>query len=291
MRKFKSYFTAAAVMACLSAATAEAHSVTYVSGKGSDTNNCFSPATPCRTFQRAVNQTVAGGEVKALDPADYSPVTITKSITITGVQGAGIDTTGGTAITLNPSSAITVGLDHLIIQNVNGSGSAGVTSGPTGITQLRMTHCKVKGYETGIEPSRGGYFLIADTVITNSTTGIVLTEAPGTLDHVLLDSNTTGVSGQRGFTLSVVDTIASNNGTGFSFAGGPTVAFVHSTIIANGTGVEIAGALATFANSTIELNGTGINILTGAAISFGDNHIKRNGTDVKGGTLTNVGTQ
>jgi hypothetical protein len=83
------------------AAPAQAHPVTYVSGKGSDSNDCFSPATPCRSFQRAVNQTVAGGEVKALDPADYFPVTITKSISLTGVPGAGIDTNGGTGISVS----------------------------------------------------------------------------------------------------------------------------------------------------------------------------------------------
>jgi hypothetical protein len=55
------------------AAPAEAHPVTYVSGKGNDANDCFSPATACRTFQRAVNQTVAGGEVKTLDPAIILP--------------------------------------------------------------------------------------------------------------------------------------------------------------------------------------------------------------------------
>ncbi|MBO0733594.1 MAG: hypothetical protein J2P49_04610 [Methylocapsa sp.] len=69
------------------AVPAEAHSVTYVSGKGTDLNDCSSPAKPCRTFQRAINQIPSGGEVKALDPADYSPVTLHYPITITGVPG------------------------------------------------------------------------------------------------------------------------------------------------------------------------------------------------------------
>jgi hypothetical protein len=48
----------------------------------------------------------------------------------------------------------------------------------------------------------------------------------------------------------------------------------------------------TIASSTIEGNGTGIAIEAFAtATRFGDNHIKDNGTDVKFGTLTNVGTQ
>jgi hypothetical protein len=58
---------------CLTAAPAQAHPVTYVSGKGNDSGDCSSPINPCRSFQFAVNQTPAGGEVKALDPANYFP--------------------------------------------------------------------------------------------------------------------------------------------------------------------------------------------------------------------------
>jgi hypothetical protein len=62
-------------LTCLAAPAKANVPVTYVSGKGHDSGNCSSPANPCRTFQFAVNQTAAGGEVKALDPADYRPVT------------------------------------------------------------------------------------------------------------------------------------------------------------------------------------------------------------------------
>ena len=60
-----------------------ASSVTFVSGKGADSGTCASPANPCRSFQFAFGQTSAGGEIKALDPAPYGPVTITNSISIT----------------------------------------------------------------------------------------------------------------------------------------------------------------------------------------------------------------
>jgi hypothetical protein len=85
MLKLRTPFAAGALltMICLGAAPAKtATPVTYVSGKGADSGNCSSPANRCRTFQFAVNQTVPGGEVKALDPADYLP-----SISITGVDG------------------------------------------------------------------------------------------------------------------------------------------------------------------------------------------------------------
>jgi hypothetical protein len=55
---------------------------TYVSGKGTDTGECESPPIACRTFAYALSQTAASGEIIVLDPADYSPVTITKSISL-----------------------------------------------------------------------------------------------------------------------------------------------------------------------------------------------------------------
>src|ERR1700730_3211878 len=112
-------------MICVGAAPAKATTpVTYVSGKGTDSGDCSSPAKPCRTFQFAVNQTSPGGEGKALGPANYSPVTITKSI-----EAAGIDTNGGTAITVPAMGAsATINLANLLIQNVGGSGTSGISA-------------------------------------------------------------------------------------------------------------------------------------------------------------------
>ena len=87
MPKYKSHLTAAVLTAaCVAAAPAQALSVTYVSGKGTDKGDCSSTANPCRTFQFAHDQTLPAGEVKALDAADYGPVTVNKSISITGVE-------------------------------------------------------------------------------------------------------------------------------------------------------------------------------------------------------------
>src|ERR1700730_18069252 len=138
-------------MICVGAAPAKATTpVTYVSGKGTDSGDCSSPAKPCRTFQFAVNQTSPGGEVKALDPANYSPVTITKSISITGVEGAGIDTNGGTAITVPAMGAsATINLATLLIQNVGGSGTSGISAVSSVPPTLTITHCTVRGFGTG----------------------------------------------------------------------------------------------------------------------------------------------
>ena len=57
-------------------------SQTFVSATlGSDSNPC-TRMSPCLTFAAALAQTNAGGEIDVLDPGDFGPVTITKSISI-----------------------------------------------------------------------------------------------------------------------------------------------------------------------------------------------------------------
>jgi hypothetical protein len=101
-------------LSCLGAAPALAGSpVTFVSGKGADSGNCADPAHPCRTFQHAFDQTSPGGEIKALDPAHYGRVTITHSISITGVEGASRTLDSATeAITINAGPNDAINLSH-----------------------------------------------------------------------------------------------------------------------------------------------------------------------------------
>ena len=48
---------------------------TWVSGTGDDTSQCTADA-PCQTFPAAMALTLPGGEIDALDPGDFGPVTI-----------------------------------------------------------------------------------------------------------------------------------------------------------------------------------------------------------------------
>ena len=62
------------------------------------------------------DEAATGGEIKALDPAPYGPVTITHSISITGVEGAGsFRTSAVDSITINAGPNDTVNLSHLTI--------------------------------------------------------------------------------------------------------------------------------------------------------------------------------
>src|SRR5262249_49417128 len=83
MTKIRISLMAFAMLACLGAAPAQANLArTFVSPvNGNDANDC-NRLTPCRTFQRAHDNTFDQGEITVLDPGGYGAVTITKSVSI-----------------------------------------------------------------------------------------------------------------------------------------------------------------------------------------------------------------
>jgi hypothetical protein len=81
-------------------APASAQFLTFVSATGNDANTCFVQAAPCKTLQRGINQTAAGGELRLLTSLTSNGF-INKSITIEG----GYNTVIGT-IAVNSASAI-----------------------------------------------------------------------------------------------------------------------------------------------------------------------------------------
>ncbi len=173
--------------------------VTFVSGKGTNAGTCASPATPCRTFQFALGQTSPGGEIKALDPADYEPMTITKAISITGVEGAGINrTAAGNAFTIKAGSKDVINLTNLIIDGLN-TGQTGIELASFG--SLTVTHCiirKFRGDGIDIFSSSGMEFLIADVVVSdNGGLGLELVGVPGTVDQANVNHN--GIAKPCGF--------------------------------------------------------------------------------------------
>jgi hypothetical protein len=130
---FSQSIAGALVSLCLATVPARAlNDHTYVSGKGADTGGCFTPATACRTFAFAIAQTAASGTIIAIDPANYGPVTINKSIGIVADGGgpAGIFislTGGGDAITINAGPTDSVYLRGLTV--VGGANGIVFTSG------------------------------------------------------------------------------------------------------------------------------------------------------------------
>jgi Right handed beta helix region len=255
--------------------------VSFVSGKGFDSGTCASPARPCRTFQFALDHIGAGGEVKALDPADYGRVTITKPISITGVDGAGINLSSANAITINAGVADVVNLTNLTLDGI-GKATNGIALSSAG--SLSIIHCAVRNFVTGIALQPGGTlkFLIADTVVLdNRGDGIDVAAqgngvAHGIVERVLANKNSrTGIALLQGADVTVVDSVANNNSfSGFQVTGDTgALRIAHSTATQNAIGVLV---------------GT----LFVQAVSFGDNHINGNTTDISPpGNLIKVGTQ
>lgn len=250
--------------------------ITFVSGKGSNDSTCASPAAPCRSFQFAMDQTSPGGEITALDPADYGPMIITKSISITGVEGAGIFPLS--AITINAGANDTINLSHLILDGFK-QAQNGIVLNSGG--SLTISHCTVRNFNNNgiqLSPTGNVTFLIADvTVSDNGAAGINVVpqgtgSAKGTLDHVSARKNFDGIRirSSSAVVLAVDSTAANNTGTGFRVSFRAVLRLARSAATDNGIGVIVQP------NATAE--------------SAGNNFIRGNGTNVFG-TLTNFGTQ
>jgi hypothetical protein len=219
--------TAFALAVTLPAVSAQAQAPrTFVSAAGSDSNPC-SFAAPCRHFQAAVNATSAGGEVDALDPAGYGPITISQAVTIDGQGWSYIaPPANGNGITINAVSG------NVSIHGVSLNG-AGITGGTNGIVfnsgdSLNVADCVAQNFGSNgilIQPTSGTIsFVIINTIVSNDAfQGIAYVplsgsaSANGVIDHVVATRNdTTGItintlSGSGSTTVAISNSIASNN--------------------------------------------------------------------------------
>lgn len=166
--------TALALAACVSSSTAFAGVQSFVSVKGTDAGTCASVTAPCRTFAYAHNQTSAGGEILALDAGDYGPVTITKSLSITGaVPGAGV--LRGDAIGLIDIRAGTTGvvdLTGLTLDGLNASYSGVVVLSAAAVTIKASTIRNFLGNSVALAGPVGQY-LVEDLSVTKiSASGV-----------------------------------------------------------------------------------------------------------------------
>ncbi|MGH6837610.1 MAG: right-handed parallel beta-helix repeat-containing protein [Methylocella sp.] len=288
---FSQLIAGAFISLCLATAPARALSDhTYVSGKGTDTGGCTAPATPCRTFAFAIAQTAASGTIIAIDPANYGPVTITKSISIVADGGgpAGIFITTGTAITISAGASIIVNLRGLTLDG-SGTASVGISGGFASSTSdlkpaATITDCFIRHF-SGDGISLGGAatvkFRNSNTVSSdNGGHGLFATFAflpfNGVLDRFTASGDNIGIdleSRETGIDVTIVDSVVANNFSDGLRLGAP--------------GIPGSTAVATLAGSIVTKNGgTGVNISPGSTVfSYGDNEINGNVTDVVG-TLT-----
>src|SRR5664279_550669 len=69
-----------------SPAHATTFNITWVSGVGSDANDCITVSTPCRQLSTALTRTIPGGVINVL-PGTYGPFAVDKAVDIIADQG------------------------------------------------------------------------------------------------------------------------------------------------------------------------------------------------------------
>lgn len=158
--------------ALLSSDPASAGPQAFVASNGSDGNtrrDC-SDNRPCRTFAAALSVVDAGGEVIAVDPADYGAVTITKSVTLVGNGYAGISAVSGTAAVVIATPDIFVALRGLTI-NGTGAFSSVIGVSVTNGLSVSVEKCVISGFATGVAVDGAVRVRIANSVLRESNHG------------------------------------------------------------------------------------------------------------------------
>jgi len=272
---------------------------TWVSSLGNDANDC-NRLTPCRTFQRAHDNTYGGGEMVVLDPAGYGAVTITKSISIIndGVGEAGVLVSGdGTGITINAGTSDRVSLRGLTVKGIAFGDSNGIrfNSGAS----LSIENCAIRNNTGDGIQMLGNLPQGTKTTLTLSNTFVadnggngIYIQPTGTgrlsvfLKHVEIYSNAA-----HGFAMALladvpgvilamaVESVSANNGlAGFvtSNAGVNNnladLRIIRSVAVRNGSyGAQGDGPSARIFHSENLMLQNGIADWTGVAFTYGDN--------------------
>lgn len=223
---------------------------TWVSYYGSDANSCAQSA-PCADFATALANTSAGGEVDALTPGSYGPVTITEPVTIDGNgTGASIDFTGGEGVYVDlaaPGVVRLAGLDidggkvgadamfdtagtvQIEDSQLYGFTSIGVGVGDTTATAsqntVTVTNSTIDGGELGVRTFQSspfgapGQITLSNDVIENATSAAIFTRTADqiTVDNTLLNADQTGFEADTGAYHAVFSNDDFTNGTGAAF--------------------------------------------------------------------------
>jgi len=250
---------------------AQAQTARFVSSAGDNANNC-TREFPCRTLQRGINKTAAGGELQILDSGVYgNSVTIDRSITISAV---GVAATAG-SILINAPGA-TVVLRGLLL---NGTAAAPGAQG-IGIVDAATVHlvdCQVERFPTN------GIIVTADNIelsVANST--IRSNSQHGFLVNTFSSGARVTITGSR---------FENHGGSGIRNVGSGTgqMTIENSVSFGNLAGVHAGnGAVVRISNSVVTGNTTGLENSGGTLLSRGNNTVSGNTTETSG-TITALG--
>ena len=264
-----------------------------VSVNGLDTNACTT-VDPCRSFNTALANTVAGGEVIALDSAGYGPFSITQSATVSGAPGAHAALTvpaSGTGINISGISSLVL-LRNLVLI---GGGTANYGIFANG-SDVRVVNCVVRGFNTNGISSYGANATIEDSVLLDNYVGIFLSGSHTTVSRTLIEDSSFGIDVESNQNADVVvsDCVITNSasiGVSASAHVG-TGSLLHSVTLENckiaynslGVFSDASGgtnaARVYLSQNVISYNGTGVSAGgNGVLYSFGNNRFSENGSN------------
>lgn len=314
--------TAASVFAHRSdAAAAAAIQRTFVSTSGNDANPC-TRTDPCRNFQAALENTLAGGEVVALDSGGYGTVTIDKSVSVIGAPGAHAAVTAfaGNGITVSAGASDVVVLRNLFITGLGGDNGIRVFSGGSvHVESVTVSGFTNRGIRTTAEISPVT-LIVRNSVFRHNNGGVIANGTNGDLrvqiectradrnssngfwflgpvkgtvtGSVSADNTGSGFFLQPEAEITVSGSVADGNVNGFAIQspGTGTILTLERVTATNNSG---DGVFASFesvvriSGSEITRNGTGLHNIAATLESFGDNVVRGNTTETTG-TVTVV---
>jgi hypothetical protein len=254
-------------------------------------------------------QTTAGGEIDVLDPGDFGPVAITRSVSIygdaAGVAGT-IPSSGTSGIVVSAGSSDVINLHGLVFDGVNASGTSGIvfTSG----ARLNISKCAFQDFTTSgmtLSPGAGSanttQVVVQNTTFLNNATGILIRPTGGIAANVALrwlrvDNNTgeglrvDGTGGSGAINATLADSTANfNAGNGIDAVSGPgnaNVDVMRVVVVSNGSaGIQSnqsggGSASVTVGNSVLYANAIGIQATGGASLlSYGNNQVTGNASN------------
>ncbi|MFZ1547317.1 MAG: right-handed parallel beta-helix repeat-containing protein [Candidatus Nitrotoga sp.] len=316
MFKFSSIYLLAA-LSTLMVNPAQARPQTFVASFGNDANPC-GRVLPCRLLARAIDLTDTNGEVTVLDSANYDPITITKSISITAPPGiyAGIavpsDDISGVTINANGINVVLRGLT--ITGNSQDDGtlnslSAGILM--TAGAKLSIENCVISNFSSinsnnlqpGVLVQTPATVRMVNTITRNNEIGALF--QAGAKAHIskskFLGNSVYGIyafneTAGSTTTAAISNTVVLGSGVGiYSRAITPTASSkidISRSIVSN-AGIGVAAESSTGVTATVSIrksmvtgSSTGLaKIFDGTMISYGNNTLSNNISDL-GGTLT-----
>jgi hypothetical protein len=309
--RFASTLAIVAAVLCSAAAHA-ADNTRYVSITGNNANSC-TLAQPCRSLQRGINVTPAGGELQILDSGSYGVnATINKSLTI---SGNGHTVYLGNPVTVDGADVV-VALRGLVLD-----GQRTVVNGIRIVTgnAVHIERCLVHGFTgDGINVTAIGVALhILDSISrdngnigfnivgagaaqvsidnsrfeNNAGAGVgIQSGARAVISRSIASGNLHGIFAQGGHISVVSTTSAYNASTGFGASGGGSITIESSVSHGNITGVlSNSGNTIRISISIIANNTTGI-LNNGVVETRSNNTVRGNVADVAGtNALTPIG--